>query len=158
NMLETFFFFWAMAILWLKMKKLRHQKDAMYLDVLPTDLGQEINGENVSHFINHLYGLPTRLRDSMMVNRIRKGLELFEVRQNNGEVSGMLDAQSNIDSARVGGSYALVKVFLWAIPILGFIGTVLGLSTAIGSIDLSDTSNLDKIMGSIGNVTSGLGT
>jgi biopolymer transport protein ExbB/TolQ len=35
---------------------------------------------------------------------------------------------------------------------------VLGLSTAIGSIDLSDTSNLDKIMGSIGNVTSGLGT
>jgi flagellar motor component MotA len=158
NMLETFFFFWAMAILWLKHKKLRHQKDAMYLDVLPSDISQEINSGNVGQFIDHLYGLPARLRDSMMVNRIRKGLELFEVRQNNGEVNGMLSAQSNIDSARIGGSYALVKVFLWAIPILGFIGTVLGLSTAIGSIDLSDTSNLDKIMGSIGNVTSGLGT
>lgn len=158
NMLETFFFFFAMAILWLKMKKLRHQKDAMYLDVLPSDIGQEINSGNVGHFIDHLYGLPGRLRDSMMVNRIRKGLELFEVRQNNGEVNGMLAAQSGIDSARIGGSYALVKVFLWAIPILGFIGTVLGLSSAIGSIDLTDTSDLDKIMGSIGNVTSGLGT
>ncbi|SKB04319.1 MotA/TolQ/ExbB proton channel family protein [Prosthecobacter debontii] len=158
NYTETFFFFWAVGILWLKMKKLRHQKDAMFLDILPTDISQEVNSQNVSQFIDHLYGLPSRLRDSMMVNRIRKGLELFEVRQNNGEVSGMLDAQSNIDGARIGGSYSLVKVFLWAIPILGFIGTVLGLSQAIGSMDLTNVSDMDKIMASIGNVTSGLGT
>lgn len=158
NYMETFFFFWAMSILWLKMKKLRHQKDAMFLDVLPSDISQEVNAQNVSLFIDNLYGLPSRLRDSMMVNRIRKGLELFEVRQNNGEVSGMMSAQSSIDSARIGGSYSLVKVFLWAIPILGFIGTVLGLSQAIGSMDLKNVSDMDKIMASIGNVTSGLGT
>jgi hypothetical protein len=92
-----------------------------------------------------------------MVNRIRKGLELFEVRQNNGEVANMLGAQSNIDSARIGGSYSLLKVFLWAIPILGFIGTVLGLSQAIGGIDLS-TMDVNKIMSSMGGVTTGLGT
>jgi biopolymer transport protein ExbB/TolQ len=158
NYLETFFFFWAIAILFLKQKKLRHQRDAMFLDVLPTDISQEINAHNVGSFIDHLYSLPGRLRDSLMVNRIRKGLELFEVRQNNGEVSGMLGAQSNIDAARIGGSYSLVKVFLWAIPILGFIGTVLGLSQAIGSMDLTNVSDMDKIMGSIGKVTSGLGT
>ncbi|MEN3941466.1 MotA/TolQ/ExbB proton channel family protein [Prosthecobacter sp. SYSU 5D2] len=158
NYVESFFFFVAMSILWLKMKKLRHQKDAMFLDVLPTDISQEVNAQNVGQFVDHLYGLPARLRDSMMVNRIRKGLELFEVRQNNGEVSGMMSAQSDIDSARIGGSYALVKVFLWAIPILGFIGTVLGLSQAIGSMDLTNVSDMDKIMASIGNVTSGLGT
>ncbi|HEY1051695.1 MAG TPA: MotA/TolQ/ExbB proton channel family protein, partial [Prosthecobacter sp.] len=86
------------------------------------------------------------------------GLELFEVRQNNGDVGNMLGAQSNIDSARIGGSYSLIKVFLWAIPILGFIGTVLGLSLAIGSIDLTNMSDMDKLMGSFGKVTSGLGT
>lgn len=158
NYVESFFFFVAMSILWLKMKKLRHQKDAMFLDVLPSDISQEVNAQNVGQFVDHLYGLPARLRDSMMVNRIRKALELFEVRQNNGEVSGMMDAQSNIDSARIGGSYSLIKVFLWAIPILGFIGTVLGLSQAIGSMDLKNVSDMDKIMASIGNVTSGLGT
>lgn len=158
NYTETFFFFWAIALLYLKGQKLRHQKDAMYLDVLPAELGSEINRENVGHFIDHLYKLPGRLRDSLMVNRIRKGLELFEVRQNNGEVSNMLGAQSNIDGARIGGSYSLIKVFLWAIPILGFIGTVLGLSVAIGSIDLSDMTNMDKVMKSFGQVTSGLGT
>lgn len=158
NYMETFFFFWAIGILYLKIQKLRHQKSALYLDVLPAELGGEVNSQNVAHFIDNLYALPSRLRDSMMVNRIRKGLELFEVRQNNGEVASMMSAQSDIDSGRIGGSYALLKVFLWAIPILGFIGTVLGLSQAIGSIDLSDVSDIGKIIGSIGNVTSGLGT
>lgn len=158
NYVEAIFFFWAIGILYLKSKKLRHQRDAMYLDVLPVELGGEINNTNVGHFIDHLYSLPGRLRDSLMVNRIRKGLELFEVRQNNSEVSGMMASQSDIDANRISSSYALVKVFLWAIPILGFIGTVLGLSSAIGGMDLSNVSDLDKIMGSIGNVTSGLGT
>jgi biopolymer transport protein ExbB/TolQ len=158
NYMETFFFFWAVGLLYLKGQKLRHQKDAMLLDVLPAEIASEINRENVGHFIDHLYGLPARLRDSLMVNRIRKGLELFEVRQSNGEVSNMMSAQSNIDSSRIGGSYSLVKVFLWAIPILGFIGTVLGLSVAIGSIDLSDMTDMEKVMKSFGSVTSGLGT
>ena len=158
NYMETWFFFWALAILYLKMQKLRHQKTAMILDVLPADISQEVNAQNVGTFIDHLYALPGRLRDSLMVNRIRKALELFETRQNNGEVANMMSSQSDIDGARIGGSYSLVKVFLWAIPILGFIGTVLGLSQAIGSIDLKNTEDIAKIMASISNVTSGLGT
>ena len=157
NYTETFFFFWAIALLYLKWQKLKHQKAAMFLDILPVEYGQEISNQNVSSFIDNLYALPGRLRDSLMVNRIRKGLELFEVRQNNGEVSTMMDAQSGIDAQRISGSYSLVKVFLWAIPILGFIGTVLGLSSAIGSIDLT-VEDISKVMGSLGAVTSGLGT
>jgi len=158
NYMETWFFFWALALLFLKAQMLKRQKAAMFLDVLPYELGQDITRENVGSFIDNLYHLPARLRDSLMVNRIRKGLELFEVRQSNGDVGNMLGAQSNIDSARIGGSYSLIKVFLWAIPILGFIGTVLGLSVAIGSIDLSNMNDMEKVMKSFGNVTSGLGT
>lgn len=158
NYMETWFFFWALGMLWLKWQKLRQQRNAMYIDVLPRDISDEINGDNVSEFIDRFYGFPHRLRDSMMVNRLRKALELFEVRRNNGEVSSMMDAQSNIDGARIGSSYAIIKVFLWAIPILGFIGTVLGLSQAIGSMDLSNASDVEKIIASISKVTSGLGT
>lgn len=158
NYMETWFFFWSLGILYLKMQKLRHQKSAMYLDVLPVEINQEVNAQNVGTFIDNLYALPGRLRDSLMVNRIRKALELFEVRQNNSEVAGMMNAQSGIDSARIGGSYSILKVFLWAIPILGFIGTVLGLSQAIGSMDLSNASDVNKIIASISKVTSGLGT
>jgi flagellar motor component MotA len=69
----------------------------------------------------------------------------------------MLNAQSDIDAKRSAGSYALLKVFLWAIPILGFIGTVLGLSIAVGNPDMSNTADPEAIKGAIGTLTGGLG-
>ncbi|HSJ01080.1 MAG TPA: MotA/TolQ/ExbB proton channel family protein [Verrucomicrobium sp.] len=158
SFINTLFFFLASAILYLKLGKLKHQREALILDILPGELGREINGQNVAYFIDHLYNLPARLRDSMMVNRIRKALELFEVRQNTPDVGSMMASQSNIDGARIGGSYIMLKAFLWAIPLMGFIGTVIGLSHAIAGMSFSNMDDVSAIVGSISSVTSGLGT
>ena len=155
---NTLFFCWAMAICYLKLKKLRHQREALFLDVLPFELGKEINAHNVGSFIDHVYNLPRRLRDSLMVNRIRKALEFFEVRQNVTDISAMMGSQSAIDGSRISGSYIMLRAFLWAIPLLGFIGTVVGLSHAIGGMSFANVEDVSKIVGSINNVTSGLGT
>ncbi len=155
---NTLFFCWAAAICYLKMLKLKHQRRAMLLDVLPKDLGEKINAQNIGSFIDHVYGLPETLRDSLMVNRIRKALEFFEVRQNVADVSSMMSSQSAIDGSRIMGSYILVRAFLWAIPLLGFIGTVVGLSHAISGMSFSNVEDVSKIVGSINSVTSGLGT
>jgi len=152
------FFAWAMAILVMKGQMLKRQRQALLLNILPWELGAEINADNVGSFIDHLYKLPHKLRDSMMVNRLRKALELFEVKQNNDSVSHMLESQSDIDGMRISGSYTLVKAFFWAIPILGFIGTVIGLSHAIGGMNLSNMEDVDAVMASLGAVTGGLGT
>ena len=121
-------------------------------------LGKKIHAGNVAVFIDHVYSLPVILRDSLMVNRIRKALELFEIRQNVSNVRDMLVSQSEIDSARIVGSYTLVRAFLWGIPLLGFIGTVVGLSHAIGGMNFSNVDDVGKVVGAINNVTSGLGT
>ena len=154
NYAEVFLFVWGCVILALKLKKSKRQRQAMLLDILPLRLSAEINIDSVGAVIDHIYKLPVRLRDSLMVNRIRKGLELFEKRNHNAEVSSLLAAQSDIDANRTSGSYALLKVFLWAIPILGFIGTVQGLSIAVGSLDMTDPS---KFKDAISSLTGGLG-
>lgn len=156
NYAESFLFIWGMVILFLKWRKSLRQRDAMLLDVLPASVGAEINAENVSTFIDRLYKLPSRLRDSLMVNRIRKALELFEKRNDNSEVTVLLNAQSDIDANRISGSYTLLKVFLWAIPILGFIGTVQGLSQAVGSLS-AGSADPAELKNSINNLTGGLG-
>jgi len=156
NYAETFFFVWGGVILVMKWRKSVRQQRAMLLDILPKSLGEEINADTVPGFIDHVYNLPMQLRDSLMVNRIRKGLELFEKRNDNAEVSNVLDAQSDIDSNRIGGSYTLLKVFLWAIPIFGFIGTVQGLSVAVSSLS-AGADDLEMLKESINKLTSGLG-
>ena len=158
SFVSTLFFAWGIAILVLKYKKLEHQRAAMLLDVLPRGLGDDIDGNNIGMFIDHVYALPEHLRDSLMVNRIRKALEFFETRQNVADVSTLMASQSGIDGARIMGSYIVVKAFLWAIPLLGFIGTVIGLSHAIEGMQFDGVEDVSKMMGTIKDVTGGLGT
>jgi hypothetical protein len=158
NFVETFLFCWGLVILGMKWKKNQSQERATLLNLFPEHLGREIHVGNVGAFIDNVYNVPLKLRDSLMVNRIRKALELFESRVNNGEVAGFLNTQSDIDANRSTNSYSIVKVFLWAIPILGFIGTVIGLSVAVGSLAMGDTSDPEALKDSINSLTGGLGT
>lgn len=157
NYTETLLFFWGLTILFMKLNKNKHQAQAALLNLFPESIGKEINSSTVGAFIDNIYSTPLSLRDSLIVNRIRKALELFESRCDNGEVSGFLSTQSDLDANRSAGSYALIKVFLWAIPILGFIGTVMGLSVAVGSLAMGDNTDPDALKESINNLTGGLG-
>ena len=150
---------WSFGILGLKWLKMRRQRAAMILDVLPSRMGEEINEGNIESFIDHVDGLPERVHRSFMVNRIRRGLEHFSARRNNPEVVQLMSSQSEIDASAIYSSYALIKVFIWAIPILGFIGTVMGISEAIASFSqsLDAAEDVEVLMASIGKVTSGLG-
>jgi flagellar motor component MotA len=154
--METWFFFWGCTILYFKWVKIQHQEKATMLNLFPSNLGDEVNSSTVGEFIDNIYEMPAVMRDSIIVNRIRKALELFEIRNSKSEVEALLNSSSTVDANRSTGSYSLVKVFLWAIPILGFIGTVLGLSQAVGSLSI-DTSDPDALKGAIGNLTGGLG-
>lgn len=128
----TLLAFWCMALLVLKWMNIRKQRSAMMIQALPKDISEEINPSNLKEFHDHILNFPKPLRNTYIVNRIRKALEFFYVRQNNPEVAQMISSQSEVDSAKANGSYGMVKVFLWAIPIMGFIGTVVGIGSAIG--------------------------
>ena len=42
---------------------------------------------------------------------------------------------SELDEARQHDSYALVRIVVWATPMLGFLGTVVGITQALGDLD-----------------------
>lgn len=156
NWAESFLFFWGLTILALKWKQNQRQERASLLNLFPEHLGSQIDVTTVGPFIDNIYKVPLTLRDSIIVNRIRKSLELFELRIDNGEVAGFLNTQSDLDANRSSGSYALLKVFLWAIPILGFIGTVMGLSSAVGGLDMN-SADPEAMKASLEGLTGGLG-
>lgn len=157
---ETFLAAWTLGILILKVIHIRKQADALKVDALPDTISPEINIYNIADFYEHVIHLPRKIHNSFMFKRIRKGLEYFYVRENNAEVAGMMSTQSDIDANAIAGSYALPKVFLWAIPIMGFIGTVLGIGQAIGrfAIALQTAGDEEAMMGGLKDVLAGLGT
>ncbi len=73
----------------------------------------------------------------------------------------LLRHQSDLDADSAASSYRTVKLFIWAMPILGFIGTVLGISLAVGGFsEFLGTSvsidEIDRVTEELGNVASGL--
>ncbi len=157
---EVFLASWAGAILFLKGRKLSAQRDSMFFDLLPEEISEYITPGTVGQFIAHIRKLPVKIGESFLVNRVLRGLEHFGVLRDSGEVASRLATQSEIDSNAVSSSYALVKVFVWAIPILGFIGTVQGIGQAVGafSATMSAAGDMSALKDSFGTVTSGLGT
>jgi len=153
---EVFLFAWSMVILSFKWKKIKRQKDSMLLDLLPDELSEDITQESVGRFVDHARQLPVGPGESFLVNRVLRGLEHFRIRNSNPEVAEVLSSQSDIDANAVQSSYTILNVFIWAIPILGFVGTVIGISAAVSGIDMSgDIANVKE---SLNNVTGGLAT
>ena len=69
--------------------------------------------------------------------------------------------QSDIEADAAASGYRTVKLFVWAMPILGFIGTVLGISLAVGGFSDFLTTNvsideIDTVTAELGEVAQGL--
>ena len=67
--------------------------------------------------------------------------------------------QSEIDTDRALSGYTMVRVFIWAMPILGFIGTVIGIGLAVGDFSgflTGDIENLDLVKNELSQVAGGL--
>jgi methyl-accepting chemotaxis protein/DNA-directed RNA polymerase subunit RPC12/RpoP len=157
---ETILFTWAVAILGFKWLKLRRQQESLLFDLLPTDISKDITVKSVEKFARHIQSLPVQPSESFLVNRVVRGLEHFRILRASNEAASRLATQSDIDANAVDSSYALVKVFVWAIPILGFIGTVQGIGDAVGSFaaTMENAADMSALKDSFKLVTGGLGT
>jgi len=151
--------FWSITILIFKWRKFQKQQTSMLFDLLPESIGKDISQDNLAQFSKNVYDIPVDPGASFLIRRVMRGLEHYSVRGSSSEVGTMLSSQSELDNAAVGSSYSLLNVFIWAIPILGFIGTVQGLGDAVGGLSssLEGAADVESIKKSLGGITGGLG-
>ena len=102
-----------------------------------------------------------KFQDSIIFRRVRRTLRHLKAIPKKEEITSILNYQAEIDYNRMQSGYTLLNVFIWAIPILGFIGTVFGIGQSIGEfsdfIRSADGTNITVQMRSaLGGVTSGL--
>ncbi len=93
-----------------------------------------------------LVELPQNVRESRLVIRLRELLERQSSRVSTRHLSDDLRELSSRDGDSAHDSLQLVRIIIWAIPMLGFLGTVIGITQTLGGLDFTDgTAAVDRL-------------
>lgn len=86
-----------------------------------------------------------------LYGRVHAALEIVERRGSAEGIEDELKYLADIDSERQHQSYALVRILIWATPMLGFLGTVIGISEALGGLNIGGAADFDSMMQGLRN-------
>lgn len=150
----TTMFFTGLAILFQKCLNIRTEKQA--LDRISRDLdgGQTAEATDPDSLHNTLTqwceNVPRLLKTSVLHNRLSSTLQYIKSSGRRG-LEEHLRYLAELGSDRLAQSYSTIRTVTWAIPILGFLGTVIGITMAIANL------TPEQLDSSLADVTQGLG-
>jgi biopolymer transport protein ExbB/TolQ len=133
---ETAMFFIGLAAL--SMCALRVVQQHLTIDKvqLPAPLpgGDRADEEHCQTLLASLAKLPAKLQESYLARRYREAIQYVQRKGSADELDDQLRWLTDLDIGRQQDHYALSRLIIWAIPILGFLGTVIGITMAISSL------------------------
>lgn len=123
---------WSLVFLAIKFLKIRAQAQALRIAFVPEDSGfvlSDATADSVIDAIDRAVDDPSRF---LFLARCRMVLRMM---RNLGRVSDadeILSSRGDQDESSMDSGYTVLRGLVWAIPVLGFIGTVIGLTQAMG--------------------------
>lgn len=151
---------WCYAILFIKWRKLNMQRRCLEFEIVPRDAEFILSPRTVDAVLQQIQEVVDDPKQFILMNRAVIALSNLRNLGRVTDVDEILRSQAETDEAVSETSYILLTGFVWAIPILGFIGTVLGLSVAIsnfGSAISAASGSPDALLPALQDVTGGLG-
>ena len=149
---EVWLFGIGMAILLLKSLVLPREHSAFDFNLVrnPTLLQEPDQDRRRALLERSVASLPARTRRSALARRYADICEYLSARPGTDSLEDHLKYLHDVAGERLHDSYALIRTITWAIPILGFLGTVIGITMAIANI------TPDQLETSMSEITSGL--
>jgi len=124
------FFVWACLILTRREMEMRRQRGAFGLDLLPTDEGARILPEDARPLLRKIDMNSSRSGPLILVTMVRMALGKFAISRAAPDVGEVVRTQAEVEQYRLVSGMNIVQYLLWAIPAIGFIGTVRGLANS----------------------------
>lgn len=125
-------FVWAALILQSRYREVWLQRTAFRMDLLPTEEGARIlpqDARPLARKVEH----STSKRPFILANMIRLGLGKYAISKSATDVAEVVRNQADVELSRMVSGLATVHYLAWAIPAIGFVGTVRGLGGAFGA-------------------------
>ncbi len=141
---------WAMAIMGYKATLARKERALLETDLIPLSEGMSILPEDTREISRPVQALPEGQQSRLLPRTLLTALHRFGSTRNIQDVSVSVRGACEAESERLDSELSMVRYIAWAIPSIGFIGTVRGIGEALGQAHKA-------VEGDIAGVTEALG-
>ena len=142
--------FWALAIMGYKTRNILRERDLLDTDLVPIAEGMRILPEDTREFARQVQALPDDNQSMLLPRALMNALRRFNSTRNIQDVSSTTNIDFESEADRLESELSMIRYISWAIPSIGFIGTVRGIGEALAQADKA-------VQGDIAGVTQSLG-
>jgi biopolymer transport protein ExbB/TolQ len=141
---------WAMAIMGFKWAETAREKRLFEIELVPIADGMKILPEDAREYARQIQALPDQQQRYLLPRALLSALHRFGSTGNIQDASDTAHDACEAESERLDSELSMVRYIAWAIPSIGFIGTVRGIGEALGLAHKA-------VEGEISGVTQSLG-
>ena len=141
---------WAFAIMGYKSRMTARERRLVQQDLVPVSEGTRILPEDAREYARQIQALPDDRRSALLPRALLVALHRFTATRSIQDVSTTAHNLCEAESERLESELSMVRYIAWAIPSIGFIGTVRGIGEALGQAHRA-------VEGEIAGVTQSLG-
>lgn len=133
-----FLFFWGIfEVIWLN-GWIRNENDAFRVHLLPEKDNWVLSPEDVNQLKLNMQHLEKHGK-FLMTDLIKKSCTKYRLSKSSSEVLELVEAQTEIYQEEIESEQSFIRYVAWAIPSVGFIGTVIGIAASLGYADEAST-------------------
>ena len=142
--------FWALFIMAFKGTSLLRERGLLDKDLLHAKEGIKFLPQDTRELARQIQTLPEAEQNYLLPRALNVALHRFSSTQNIQDVSSATTTICESESERLDSELSIIRYITWAIPSIGFLGTVRGIGDALGQAHKA-------VEGDIAGVTESLG-
>jgi biopolymer transport protein ExbB/TolQ len=142
--------FWAIAIMAFKGVQAARERRLLQKELVPVAEGTKILPEDAREYARSIESLPESEQGYLLPRALLAALHRFTATRSIQDVSSTSQELCDSESERLESELSMVRYIAWAIPSIGFLGTVRGIGEALGQAHKA-------VEGDIAGVTQSLG-
>ena len=141
---------WAIFIIGSKIYAVVKQNYIIDVDILGFDNSGKVSKKEARDALYNLERYKFGLGDSVIIQTLSSSLRSYISTSNIQNASETLVTATDNISMRLEADLSMVRYIVWAIPSIGFIGTVRGIGEALSKADIALKGDISSMTGSLG--------
>ena len=142
--------FWALGIMGYKTRTVMREKALLGMPLVSIAEGTRVLPDDASQLVRPLQALPEEQQAFLLPRALRTALTRFQVTSDVQSATEAVNTICESENNRLDSELSMVRYITWAIPSIGFIGTVRGIGAALGQAHEAMEGNIAGVTASLG--------